>query len=211
MQKILVKRKPMYGISFIAYKTEILVTRVPDSRLHTNLSEKTNMPRVEPIKDGLMEQFIPHSPHKHHDLTQFTVLNFTFQRFRWIRNLNGAGVNRVVAKTSILTFRHFPLQTPINLALFTQLTLTWAFGTWATCVSLSDDFVHTPLLADITFGFDLHCSKLERLMSKDSFYPFCFKWKPFCASFVQSRSSAKTNFHVIRNQRSWYNDGVTQV
>lgn len=104
------KRKPMYGISLTAYKTEILVTRVPDSRLHTNLSEKTNMVRVEPIKDGLMEQFIPRSPHKHHDLTQFTVLNFTFQRFRWIRNLNGAGVNRVVAKTSILPFRHFPLQ-----------------------------------------------------------------------------------------------------
>lgn len=120
------KRKPMYGISFIAYKTEILVTRVPDSRLHTNLSEKSNTARVEPIKDGLMEQFIPRSPHKHHDLTQFTVLNFTFQRFRWIRNPNGSGVNSVVAKTSILTFRHFPLQTPNNLApaLFTQLTLT---------------------------------------------------------------------------------------
>lgn len=107
MQKILVKLKPMYGISFIAYKTEILVTRVPDSRLHTNLPEKTNMPRVESIKDGLMEQFIPRSPHKHHDLTQFTVLNFTFQRFRWIRNLNGAGVNRAVAKTSILTSDSF--------------------------------------------------------------------------------------------------------
>lgn len=116
----------MYAISFIAYKTEILATRVQDSRLHTNLSEKTDMLRVERIKDGLMEQFILRSPHKHHDLTQFTVLNFTFQRFRLIRNLNGAGVNGVVAKTSILTFRHFPLQTPINLAraLFTQLALT---------------------------------------------------------------------------------------